>query len=141
MEDKFVKPPDFMARVASQKALVPRKETITERYTVKHKVLGLGVNGKVLECIFNQTGEKRALKVSCVTTYVRGSRRDQVLVCVRMEKVSQSPTIQVHHYHPQIRKPSWGPAIVLSRYALLYVRLYRQECVCVCRRNETRRTV
>lgn len=63
MEDKFVKPPDFMARVASQKALVPRKEAITERYTVKHKVLGLGVNGKVLECIFNQTGEKRALKI------------------------------------------------------------------------------
>ena len=141
MEDKFVKPPDFMARVASQKALVPRKETITERYTVKHKVLGLGVNGKVLECIFNQTGEKRALKVSCVTTYVRGSRRDQVLVCVRMEEVSQSPTIQVHHYHPQIRKPSWEPAIVLCRYALLYVRLYRQKCVCVCTRNETRRTV
>ena len=52
-----------------------------------------------------------------VRTYVRGSRRDQVLVCVRMEKVSQSPTIQVHHYHPQIRKPSWGPAIVLCRYA------------------------
>lgn len=66
MEDKFTKPPDFMASVINQKALLPRKEAITERYTVKHKVLGLGVNGKVLECVFNQTGEKRALKVSCV---------------------------------------------------------------------------
>ena len=79
-DDKFSKPPDFMARVSHQKALVPRKEAITERYTVKHKVLGLGVNGKVLECTNNQTGEKRALKVSCACRF---SRHDQVTrVCV-----------------------------------------------------------
>ena len=64
MDDKFTKPPDFLAGMTYQKALVPRKEAITDRYTVKHKVLGLGVNGKVLECRYNETDEKRALKVS-----------------------------------------------------------------------------
>ena len=39
--------------------------------------------------------------------------------------------------------PSWGPVIVLCRYALLYVcgTLSSKVCVCACTRNETRRTV
>ena len=123
MEDKFVKPPDFMARVASQKALVPRKETITERYTVKHKVLGLGVNGKVLECIFNQTGEKRALKVSCVTTYVRMYVGPVVIkfscVCEWRKSVSRLHYRSTTTTRRYVNLPSWGPAIVLSRCALL----------------------
>lgn len=61
--DKFAKPPDFLSHVPAQRALVPKKETITNEYKVKNKVLGLGVNGKVLECIHLKTGERRALKI------------------------------------------------------------------------------
>ena len=61
--DKFARPPDFMSQVPVQRALVPKKDTITKEYKVKNKVLGLGVNGKVLECIHLETGQKRALKV------------------------------------------------------------------------------
>ena len=35
------------------------------------KQLGTGVSGPVRMCVHKASGEKRALKVSCVTTYVR----------------------------------------------------------------------
>ena len=47
----------------SQKALQPKKYPITNDYIINQRVLGLGVNGKVLECVHRATGEKRALKV------------------------------------------------------------------------------
>ncbi|XP_043564440.1 MAP kinase-activated protein kinase 2-like isoform X2 [Chiloscyllium punctatum] len=40
-----------------------RKNAITDDYRVSTNVLGLGVNGKVLECIHKKTGEKCALKI------------------------------------------------------------------------------
>ena len=46
------------------KALIPKKHPITNDYTILTKCLGVGVNGKVLECIHKATGDRRALKVS-----------------------------------------------------------------------------
>ncbi|XP_041048420.1 MAP kinase-activated protein kinase 2-like [Carcharodon carcharias] len=40
-----------------------RKNAITDDYRVSANVLGLGVNGKVLECFHKKTGEKCALKI------------------------------------------------------------------------------
>ncbi|KAI0233772.1 MAP kinase-activated protein kinase 2 [Lamellibrachia satsuma] len=43
--------------------LQPRKTSIEDDYRVSSNVLGLGVNGKVLECFSRKTGAKCALKV------------------------------------------------------------------------------
>ena len=40
-----------------------KKNAITDDYEISKKVLGLGINGKVLECTHRQTKEKYALKV------------------------------------------------------------------------------
>ncbi|XP_078270491.1 MAP kinase-activated protein kinase 2-like isoform X1 [Rhinoraja longicauda] len=40
-----------------------KKNAITDDYRVSTNVLGLGVNGKVLECVNKKTGEKCALKI------------------------------------------------------------------------------
>ncbi|XP_055503779.1 MAP kinase-activated protein kinase 2-like [Leucoraja erinacea] len=40
-----------------------KKNAITDDYRVSTNVLGLGVNGKVLECVHKKTGEKCALKI------------------------------------------------------------------------------
>ncbi|XP_069792887.1 MAP kinase-activated protein kinase 2-like [Narcine bancroftii] len=40
-----------------------KKNAITDDYRVSTHVLGLGVNGKVLECVHKKTGEKCALKI------------------------------------------------------------------------------
>lgn len=37
---------------------------ILDEYSVTNKVLGLGINGKVVECIRKENGQKYALKVS-----------------------------------------------------------------------------
>lgn len=42
----------------------PKKHAVTEDYQLSKQVLGLGVNGKVLECCHRRTGQKCALKVS-----------------------------------------------------------------------------
>ena len=42
---------------------MPKKHPITNDYTISSRSLGVGVNGKVLECVNKRTGEKRALKV------------------------------------------------------------------------------
>lgn len=41
----------------------PKLNSIIEDYKITDKVLGLGINGKVLECFNRKTGEKFALKV------------------------------------------------------------------------------
>ncbi|XP_054564026.1 MAP kinase-activated protein kinase 3 isoform X1 [Eptesicus fuscus] len=41
----------------------PKKHAVTEDYQLSKQVLGLGVNGKVLECSHRRTGQKCALKV------------------------------------------------------------------------------
>ena len=56
-------PPDFASRVPVAKPLVPKKHAITTDYTILTRSLGVGVNGKVLECIHKPTGDHRALKV------------------------------------------------------------------------------
>lgn len=54
--------PNFLASVQT-KPLAPKKHPITNDYTILTRCLGVGVNGKVLECIHKATNEKRALKV------------------------------------------------------------------------------
>lgn len=46
------------------KLLVPKSTPITIDYMISDKVLGLGINGKVVECFDKKTGNKYALKVS-----------------------------------------------------------------------------
>jgi len=43
--------------------LVPLKHAISDDYTLSSNVLGLGINGKVLECVQKSTGKKYALKI------------------------------------------------------------------------------
>lgn len=63
-------PPDFLAhQLPVNKPLVPKKHPITNDYVILSRCLGVGVNGKVLECTHKATGEKRALKVSrCIAS-------------------------------------------------------------------------
>ncbi|XP_028157762.1 MAP kinase-activated protein kinase 2-like [Ostrinia furnacalis] len=41
----------------------PKTTPITEDYHISNTVLGLGINGKVVECKSKSTGARRALKV------------------------------------------------------------------------------
>ena len=43
--------------------LQPKKNPITDDYKLTNNVLGLGINGKVVECQSKSTGAKFALKV------------------------------------------------------------------------------
>ncbi len=43
-----------------------KKNAITDDYKVTSQVLGLGINGKVLEIFQKKTGDKYALKVGCL---------------------------------------------------------------------------
>lgn len=47
----------------STRNLSPKKTPITEDYEITKQVLGLGINGKVVECFNKKTREKFALKV------------------------------------------------------------------------------
>lgn len=40
-----------------------KRNAVTDDYKISTQVLGLGINGKVLECFNKKTGEKCALKV------------------------------------------------------------------------------
>lgn len=44
-------------------ARIPKKTHITDDYEITKSVLGLGINGKVVECFSRTTREKYALKV------------------------------------------------------------------------------
>lgn len=57
-------PPNFAVPIANSRPLQPKKHPITNDYTILTRCLGVGVNGKVLECIHKATGERKALKVS-----------------------------------------------------------------------------
>ena len=46
-----------------------KSNPITEDYVVSRQVLGLGINGKVVECTNKTSGLKYALKVSTTTNY------------------------------------------------------------------------
>ena len=58
----------LMARVPQ-----PKKNPITDDYRLSNNVLGLGINGKVVECYSKADGRKYALKVlqcsTCDVTY------------------------------------------------------------------------
>ena len=45
-----------------------KSNPITEDYVVSRQVLGLGINGKVVECTNKTSGLKYALKVSTTST-------------------------------------------------------------------------
>ncbi|XP_072027648.1 MAP kinase-activated protein kinase 2-like isoform X1 [Amphiura filiformis] len=49
--------------VTTKQTFSAKKNAITDDYDISKKVLGLGINGKVLECTHKQTKEKYALKV------------------------------------------------------------------------------
>lgn len=55
----------------------PKKYAVTDDYQLSKKVLGLGVNGKVLECFHRHTGQKCALKVSSPLTATWVTQRAQ----------------------------------------------------------------
>ena len=62
----FVKYFDRMFNTTSDhntRNLQPKKNPISQDYRVTGSVLGLGINGKVVECFSHKTGEKFALKV------------------------------------------------------------------------------
>ncbi|KRX22582.1 DNA ligase 4 [Trichinella nelsoni] len=59
--------------------LKPLTRMITEDYRVSKTVLGVGLNGKVVECFKRKTGEKFALKVLCDTPK---ARREVELHCL-----------------------------------------------------------
>ncbi|MEQ2284350.1 hypothetical protein AMECASPLE_020687 [Ameca splendens] len=40
-----------------------KRNAVTDDYKISSQVLGLGINGKVLECFNKKTGEKCALKI------------------------------------------------------------------------------
>lgn len=41
----------------------PKPTPITNDYEISNTVLGLGINGKVVQCLSRRTGRKYALKV------------------------------------------------------------------------------
>lgn len=42
-----------------------KRNAVTDDYKISTQVLGLGINGKVLECFSKKSGDKCALKVKC----------------------------------------------------------------------------
>lgn len=71
----FLRPPDMcrddsMTSLAEQ--LNPLTRSIHEDFKISKYVLGMGINGKVVECIEKKSGRRCALKVSCQieTTFV-----------------------------------------------------------------------
>ena len=51
--------------------LMLKKSRLEDDYIITGKVLGEGVNGKVLACIHKITKEKFALKVKFITKYFK----------------------------------------------------------------------
>lgn len=47
----------------ARSTLIPKSAPITQEYIISEKVLGLGINGKVVECYSKKTRQKYALKV------------------------------------------------------------------------------
>lgn len=50
--------------IAQYAPLDPKKTPITDDYEISNNVLGLGINGKVVECVNKKSLVKFALKVS-----------------------------------------------------------------------------
>lgn len=56
-----------------------KRHAVTDDYKVSSQVLGLGVNGKVVECYNKKTGQKCALKVN-YTHVVMGNQMSGFLI-------------------------------------------------------------
>lgn len=56
-----------------------KRNAVTDDYKVSNQVLGLGINGKVLECFNKKTGEKCALKVLKSHEYIINCPRPSCL--------------------------------------------------------------
>ncbi|CAN7988138.1 unnamed protein product, partial [Ixodes hexagonus] len=54
---------DFAKLGNARPPLVPKSSPITQDYSISDQVLGLGINGKVVECYHRTAGSKFALKV------------------------------------------------------------------------------
>lgn len=54
----------YPQNIAQYPPLEPKPSPITDDYEISNNVLGLGINGKVVECIRKSSGIKYALKVS-----------------------------------------------------------------------------
>jgi hypothetical protein len=59
-----VKPISISMQHSLQSQNEPKITPITDDYTISSNVLGLGINGKVVECTNKRSGQKYALKVS-----------------------------------------------------------------------------
>lgn len=53
---------------AQPRVIETKRHAITQDYVWSNRVLGLGINGKVVECTSKTTGEKCALKV-CIFSF------------------------------------------------------------------------
>jgi len=53
-----------MADTLQTRFLQPKRVPISHDYRLSNSVLGMGINGKVIECYSKATGQKYALKVS-----------------------------------------------------------------------------
>lgn len=81
----------------------PKKYAVSEDYQLSKQVLGLGVNGKVLECFHRRTGQKCALKVSDPLTAPRVTRRaQQQRPVVQDIPRALSKLIMSNHPHPSL---------------------------------------
>lgn len=70
-EDSKSNPRTLPAGAAPSKVEI-KKHAVTDDYKISKRVLGLGINGKVLECFHKETGQKCALKVCKRLPYLGG---------------------------------------------------------------------
>ena len=73
----------MMGDSQSRQAQGPKKYPISEDYKISNHVLGLGINGKVVECFHKSTGEKFALKVCKITDALAHNCQHLALACIR----------------------------------------------------------
>lgn len=63
---------------APSRNMNPKKTPVADEYRITGTVLGLGINGKVIECFSKKTGGKCALKVSTFVVHPNWSGHTDV---------------------------------------------------------------
>ena len=66
--------------------LKTKSSLISNDYDLSQKVLGVGINGKVLECFEKKTGKRYALKVNRVVSYYLLQDRKTIQLFLATEK-------------------------------------------------------
>lgn len=61
--------PQCFLKPFNNKPLQIKRNVITDDYSVTSQVLGMGINGRVLECFHKDNGEKFALKVNTLSSW------------------------------------------------------------------------